>query len=223
MAQIRPSLALILVVLCVTLFGAQPAAARTSWPELWGSNEIYSPNLVSFTNWTGVMRRFDHARELGEGLCASAGYDPGASCAWDDWQELLSDVRSLRGLTQLREVNDLLNKRRYILDMANWGDDDYWATVFEFLRRNGDCEDYALAKYVTLRELGWPADKLRLAIVRDTKLNLNHAILLANVDGEVYIGDNQVEGLVRAESIRHYRPIYSINETGWWLHRGQRR
>lgn len=218
MAQFRPVLALTLLIVLAFSDGARADAT----PSLFGSTEIRSPNLGSFTNWTGVMRRFEHAKELGDGLCASAGPDR-SRCAWDDWQNIIADVGLLGEMAQVRKVNDIMNGRRYTLDRVNWGAEDYWATVFEFLRKNGDCEDYALAKYMTLRALGWPADKLRLVIVRDTKLNLNHAILAIYTDEGVYIGDNQVDGLVKASSIRHYRPIYSINENGWWLHRPQRR
>jgi predicted transglutaminase-like cysteine proteinase len=218
MVQFRPVLALI-AILVLAFIG--PARAETS-PSLFGTNEIRSPNLASFTNWTGVMNRFEHARELGDGLCASAGPERSA-CAWDDWQNIIADAAMLDGVAQLRKVNAVMNDKRYTLDRVNWGAEDYWATVFEFLRKNGDCEDYAIAKYVTLRALGWPASKLRVVIVRDTKLNLNHAIVAIYTDEGIYIGDNQVDGLVKASSIRHYRAIYSINEEGWWLHRPPRR
>ena len=208
------------LVLFAFLLALTPAQARAQ--QLWNSTEIHSPNLSSFTNWTGVMSRFLQAQTLGEGMCATAG--PSRSrCAWEDWQSIIADAKGLGELEQLRQINKVMNDRKYVLDRVNWGMEDYWATVFEFLRRNGDCEDYAISKYVTLRALGWPAEKLRIVILRDTKLNLNHAVLAAYTSEGIYIGDNQVGALVRADSIRHYRPIYSINESGWWLHRGQPR
>lgn len=176
------------------------------------------------------MRRFEQSKAMGQGMCATASSgNPGmllnrdSDCSWDEWQ---NDIRQLRGkseIEQLREVNRMMNHHRYILDRINWGVEDYWATVFEFLRKNGDCEDYAIAKYVTLRALGWPVDKLRIVILRDTKLDLNHAVLAAYTSQGIYIGDNQVSDIVRADAIHHYRPIYSINESGWWLHRVARR
>lgn len=217
----------VLVLFAVLLLGADPARAEDGPatrlpPPLWNSTEIRSPNLASFTNWTGVISRFQQMQTLGEGMCATAG--PSRSrCPWEEWQQIIRDAQGKDELAQLRRINDEINSRRYILDRVNWGMEDYWATVFEFLRKNGDCEDYAIAKYVTLRALGWPAEKLRVVILRDTKLNLNHAVLAAYTSDGIYIGDNQVEGLVRADAIRHYRPIYSINESGWWLHRVQPR
>lgn len=142
-----------------------------------------------------------------------------ALCAWTNWQELIASLKSLPPLEQLREVNRIINASPYIVDQLNWGMNDYWATVFEFLTRNGDCEDFAIAKYVTLRALGWPVHSLRIVVLRDTQLNLNHAVLAAYTSNGIYIGDNQVKNLVSAQAIHHYRPIYSINEEAWWLHR----
>lgn len=195
------------------------ATASVLPPPLFGSSEIRSSNLVSFTNWTGMLSRFNQGKTLGQGLCATAGAGTSSPCSWDLWQQDISAYRGQGEMEQLRSVNREMNHRRYVIDRVNWGVEDYWATVFEFLRKNGDCEDYAIAKYVTLRALGWPADKLRIVILRDTKLDLNHAVLAVYTSQGVYIGDNQVSDIVRADAIRHYRPIYSINENSWWLHR----
>lgn len=209
---------LVAIFACFFLIAAAPAARADE--SLFNTTEISSPNLKSFTNWTGMLARFEHAEMLGEGLCASAaGPGAGGQCVWDEWQKIMAPLRDQPPMVQLKRVNDEMNKRRYTLDKANFGMEDYWQTVFEFLRENGDCEDYAIAKYLTLRALGWPADKLRIVVLRDTKLNLNHAVLAAYTDEGIYIGDNQVEGIVKASSIRHYRAIYSINEDKWWLHR----
>lgn len=191
-------------------------------PSLFNTTEIRSPNLASFTNWTGMLTRFHRGEALGPGMCASAGIG-GSRCEWDQWQKIIADLRGKPADEQLRRVNNEMNSHRYILDRVNWGVEDYWQTVFEFLRKNGDCEDYAISKYLTLRALGWDADKLRIVILRDTKLNLNHAVLAAYTEDGIYIGDNQITGLVKADNIRHYRAIYSINENGWWLHRPQNR
>lgn len=199
-----------------------PTRATTLSTPLFGTTEIRSNNLVSFTNWTGVLGRFEQSRALGQGLCATAGSGSSGRCSWDTWQQQIKDFTGMGEMEQLRAVNKEMNRRRYILDRVNWGMEDYWATVFEFLRKNGDCEDYSIAKYLTLRALGWPADKLRLVILRDTKLDLNHAVLAVYTSQGVYIADNQVSDIVRADAIRHYKPIYSINENGWWLHRARR-
>jgi predicted transglutaminase-like cysteine proteinase len=224
MGRIRSASLGFLVILGLGMMpeAAQATGSVSATPALFGTSEIRSTGMGSFTNWTGVLARFRQNQTLGAGLCASAGPGP-RGCQWDEWQGIVARLRGRPAIEQLREVNRTMNSHRYILDRVNWGMEDYWATVFEFLRKNGDCEDYAISKYVTLRALGWPAEKLRIVILRDTKLDLNHAVLAAYTEEGIYIGDNQVSSIVKADRIRHYKPIYSINENAWWLHRPQTR
>ena len=58
-----------------------------------------------------------------------------------------------------------------------------------------------------------------MVAVKDMNLKVGHAILAVFVDGKVYILDNQIKIVVEAKKIRHYRPVFSINETNWWRHR----
>lgn len=118
----------------------------------------------------------------------------------------------------VRGVNKLVNQTRYIVDQRNWGQSDYWATPVEFLKRGGDCEDFAIAKYAALKSLGFPEERLRIAIVQDTVKNIPHAVLVAYTNEGAYILDNQIKTLVDAERAGRYRPIYSINRQAWWLH-----
>jgi predicted transglutaminase-like cysteine proteinase len=112
-----------------------------------------------------------------------------------------------------------MNTRRYITDPRNWGVPDYWETPGEFMTKFGDCEDYAIAKFLSLKRLGWTDDELRIAAVKDLNLKVGHAILIVYHAGKTWVLDNQIKRVVEAESIRHYQPVYSINETSWWRHR----
>jgi predicted transglutaminase-like cysteine proteinase len=96
---------------------------------------------------------------------------------------------------------------------------DYWATPIEFLTRGGDCEDYAIAKYASLRALGFSADQLRVAIVQDKIKNVPHAILIIYSDAGNFVLDNQNKQVEPIEAVNRYQPIFSINSTSWWLHR----
>ena len=83
------------------------------------------------------------------------------------------------------------------------------------------CRDYAVAKYWSLRFLGWPVDLLRIVVLKDLNLRVDHAILVVYVDGQALVLDNQIKNqVVNAKSIVHNRPTYSINERNLWLHRG---
>lgn len=113
-----------------------------------------------------------------------------------------------------------MNAQRYVTDDSLWGVNDYWASPSEFLSRSaGDCEDYAIAKYLSLKLLGWTDDELRIVAVKDLKLGIGHAVLVAFHNGRTLVLDNQSKQILEAERLNHYQPVYSINATSWWLHR----
>jgi predicted transglutaminase-like cysteine proteinase len=132
---------------------------------------------------------------------------------------LLTRLKSIPKSKQLAEVNRYMNLFRYITDPINWGVRDYWSIPKEFFARFGDCEDYSIVKYFTLRALGWSASDLKIVVLQDMNLGIAHAILVANLDQKKMVLDNQIGLVVDSTRIRHYRPIYSVNENGWWRHR----
>jgi predicted transglutaminase-like cysteine proteinase len=97
--------------------------------------------------------------------------------------------------TQLKEVNRAFNAHRYILDIKNWGEEDYWATPFQFLKKNGDCEDYALEKRQALLEAGIPGSALFLA-VGHSRATGRHAVLVVSTDSGDYVLDNMTPHIV---------------------------
>jgi len=201
----------IAAIALLVAFGSagEAAAVKSNRPTgLFGSNEIHSSNLQMFPKWRGLLARYaDDKRKCEAAACGK------------EWRALLERLSGRDRMAQLRGVNEALNKKRYISDEANWNKPDYWETPFQFLRRGGDCEDYAIAKYLALVELGVPVDDMRIAVVQDQNLGVAHAILVVAVDGANWVLDNQISKVVPAASIRHYRPVYSVNANGWWLHR----
>ena len=134
------------------------------------------------------------------------------------WQGMIRKQIGRERTHQLAAVNRFLNDWRYKSDEQSYGRRDYWATPLEFLRHSGDCEDYAIAKYVTLRQLGFTPEQLRLVVVRDVVRDLAHAVLAVYVDEEVYILDNLTNAVLPQERIGQYVPYYSVNETTRWAH-----
>ncbi|ART81671.1 sulfate adenylyltransferase [Oceanisphaera profunda] len=120
----------------------------------------------------------------------------------------------------LSRVNIFFNRLRFIDDIALWGKQDYWATPLEFLGvGGGDCEDFSVAKYVTLRELGIADEKLRLVYVKALTLNQFHMVVAYYPYPQAVplILDN-LEGSLRLASERHdLAPIYSFNGQHLWL------
>lgn len=178
-----------------------------SYPKLLGTSEKKDRNLKAFVKWTGMFSRFDRQLKSSSNVAVI-----------DKWQRNIDQLqgRSMKGMVQ--GVNALVNQNKYIVDKRNWGKSDYWATPVEFLKRGGDCEDFAIAKYAALRSLGFPEERLRVAIVQDTVKNIPHAVLVAYTDEGAFILDNQIKTLVDAERKGRYRPIFSINRQAWWLH-----
>lgn len=143
-------------------------------------------------------------------------------CKKADWDGFVKSKTSPLSKSLLDDVNKYMNVSAYIVDPVNWGMPDYWATPTEFFLKDGDCEDYAISKYVTLKRMGVDISKMRLVIVQDENLRIAHAVLAVTLEDNIYILDNQVNAVLPHNKIRHYRPVYSINEQAWWLHRKPR-
>ena len=120
----------------------------------------------------------------------------------------------------LHEVNRVLNRIAFVDDAVHWGEEDYWATPAESVASNGaDCEDYTIAKYFLLKELGVPIARLRLTYVKSVKLNQAHMVLAyyAKPDAEPLVLDN-LEDQVRPASQRpDLIPVYSFNDEEVWV------
>lgn len=119
----------------------------------------------------------------------------------------------------LQAFNELWNKVPYYNDRRHWGVDDYWATPVEVLASNGaDCEDYSIAKYFSLKELGIPIEHLRITYVRALEQNEAHMVLAfyPTPDADPYILDNLTGKLVPASERPDLEPVYSFNDEDLW-------
>jgi predicted transglutaminase-like cysteine proteinase len=216
--QLLRSLALIALI--VTGRGTHPAFASYGadqiYPALFGSHEVRSPDVSLFPKWRGAVNRHVDESRLPDAPCESATFN---RCHLRDWKGFLDGLRGAGRMEQIRAVNRFLNQRRYVIDPRNYGVPDYWATPSQFLLLDGDCEDYAIAKYFSLRSLGFAPESMRIVVLQDLNLGVAHAVLVIYVGGNALVLDNQVPTVVDARTIQHYRAIYSINEQYWWLHR----
>ena len=123
-------------------------------------------------------------------------------------------------LDKLKRVNDFLNQMEFVDDRIHWKKEDYWATPIEFLAtQGGDCEDFAIAKYFTLKTMGVDEEKLNLTYVKSLNLNVHHMVLtyFSTADAEPLILDNLVREIKSASQRTDLIPIYSFNGTGLWL------
>jgi predicted transglutaminase-like cysteine proteinase len=122
----------------------------------------------------------------------------------------------------LVEVNRTLNRVRFVEDAVHWREADYWATPAESVASNGaDCEDFSIAKYFLLKELGVPIARLRMTYVKAVKLNQAHMVVAyyPRPDAEPLVLDN-LEDTVRPASQRpDLVPVYSFNDEEVWIER----
>lgn len=135
------------------------------------------------------------------------------------WDALVSELLGRDELVQLSEVNRFFNQVRFLDDQVHWQRMDYWATPIELLATNGgDCEDFAIAKYFTLKALGVPASQMRLTYVKALELNQAHMVLTyyREQGNPPLVLDNLTSRIVPANERGDLVPVYSFNGDGLW-------
>lgn len=139
----------------------------------------------------------------------------------DDWQNLLASQKQLSEKDKLNVVNHFFNKQlRYVEDIDLWNQVDYWETPIEALWKGaGDCEDYAIAKYFSLRHLGIASDKLRITYVKALTQNRAHMVLTyySSPEAMPLVLDSLIDAIKPASQRPDLLPVYSFNAEGLWL------
>lgn len=189
------------------------ATSALAGPRLFGTVE-FQMDLKKQQNWLSAMERnrkkpifFDEKRFNASTL----------------WKDLKDRAAGKPFLEQLDIVNRFWNLWPYRTDREVYGKQDYWAAPYEFLAHSGDCEDYCIVKYYTLKALGISPDRMRIVVVRETIRNIGHAVLAVYDGEEVYILDNLSDAVRPMERIRNYVPQFSVNEKHRWVHVRARR
>lgn len=171
-----------------------------------------SPNVFSLDQWSTVTARFAQQQADPSSLCL-AGTDA-AQCPAARWAGLVAELSQLPLRDRVERVNAELNAQPYVPAPQNWGEPIYWETPYEFLAKGGQCEDYAIAKYLALAQSGVPQSALHFVVVHDSVSQLDHAITLVTVDGQDMVLDNQTTDVLPAASVDRYTPYYSLNDGG---------
>lgn len=139
----------------------------------------------------------------------------------DAWQRLLATQQQTGELEQLKVVNLFFNKQvRYVEDIDLWGEVDYWETPVQALWKGaGDCEDYAIAKYFSLRRLGVSSDKLRITYVKALRQNRAHMVLTyySTPEAMPLVLDSLMDEIKPASQRPDLLPVYSFNAEGLYL------
>jgi len=213
-AAIMPALAAMPLSLADLRAAPMPPSFIAPMPPLFDTQEIFHGDTAPFKQWTDMRGRMNEEYATAPPSCGSRQPE----CEMDEWSQLVVTVAPLPLRDKLDRVNLALNAVPYVPSARNWRRAAYWETPLEFLAYGGQCQDYAIAKYMLLREAGVPADQMRIVVLRATALDEDHAVLVVDVDGEALMLDDKRTGVVPASAETSYRPYYSINELGWWQH-----
>jgi predicted transglutaminase-like cysteine proteinase len=153
-------------------------------------------------------------------------YGGNAAAVAKDWNNALTLFQNEPEYRKLKDVNQYLNQRiHFESDMKVWGQEDYWATPLEaMMKGRGDCEDYAIAKYFSLKLLGVPVSKLRITYVKaqiggmESSVTQAHMVLTyySRPDAEPQVLDNLVSEIRPASRRTDLTPIFSFNSEGIW-------
>lgn len=181
--------------------------------------------LMVTTWWCLATPNMDLMRQL-----AQQRYGDEAVQIVDAWRKLIAETQDHQVQDKLRDVNVFFNRRiRFSDDQQVWQQADYWATPLETMgRRQGDCEDFSIAKYASLLLAGIPVEKLRLVYVKarigspSKNLTQAHMVVAYYPDGsgEPLILDNLNPRILPASQRRDLIPVFSFNSAGLWV-RGQ--
>jgi predicted transglutaminase-like cysteine proteinase len=164
--------------------------------------------------WLGVEREVDDERRVLK-ICEQNR----ASCQSQTALQFLAIVesgRTLDGRARLGEINRAINlKIKPMSDLALYGAEDVWSPPLATLGKGaGDCEDYAIAKFVALQEAGVSSDDLRIVILRDDIREEDHAVVAARLDGTWLMLDNRHMAMIEDRQVRDYHPVFLIDHDG---------
>jgi predicted transglutaminase-like cysteine proteinase len=168
--------------------------------------------------WLGVERKLDDER-VQLALC-DGDRERCVSPAARQLLAIVDNARAREGRARLGEINRAINLAiRPMSDLAQHGAIDVWSPpLVTFTSGAGDCEDYAIAKFVALRLAGVSPDDLRVVIMHDTIRDEEHAVAAVRLDGQWLTLDNRRMAMVEDADVRNYRPLFVIDQYGVMLY-----
>lgn len=194
---------------------AQPAPkeAPPIGKEPFGLFTFRAPEGLLWRKWRGIEADMAKEQSVLDRCREEAGSCPSYAA---QFLRLIDAVKSRSGRAKLDEANRAVNAAiRYVSDYAQHGEPDRWsAPLATFATAKGDCEDYAIAKYVALREAGFPGDELRLVLLHDRAVRQDHAVLAAHLDDHWLILDNRSSELIEDSDASSFTPLFAINHRG---------
>src|SRR6202165_1115418 len=183
-------------------------------PEPFGMFAFRLSSGGVWEKWLGVHRRIDD--EMVQLALCDGDRDRCVSPAALRFLAIVDDARAREGRARLGEINRAINLAiRPISDLVQYGEIDVWSSpLVTFANGAGDCEDYAIAKFVALRQAGISSDDLRIVVMRDTIHGEDHAVAAVRLDGRWLMLDNRRMAMIEDAYVRNYRPLFDIDQYG---------
>ncbi len=186
--------------------------------DIFNASRWESRDLATVSHWNRVLRRLP---ELSDALSACAADPARCTAPWmGTWLQARKAAAGLDRSGQLQAINRFFNRWPYKSDRETYGAAEYWAAPDEFMAYSGDCEDYAIAKFFALRELGFANQELRIAVVYDKLRRIGHAVLAVYTEGDILILNNQTDTIASHARYDNFVPWYLVNETTLWTAAG---
>ena len=209
-----PALVLTLAIAAALPVGMAHAAEAPGMAgiRLFGSVEFRGA-LKNMPKWQRVVAAENKSRTFDQDL---GKYMRGS--LFTQWQQLVERTKTASVLEKARAVSAFFNRWPYRTDQDVYKVPDYWATPAEFLRKSGDCEDFAITKFYALIKLGVPPESMRVVALKDTIRNLAHAICVVYTNNNAYVLDNLTDMVLTHDRYKNYAPHYSVNEIYRWAH-----
>ena len=162
--------------------------------------------------WIGVERRLDD--EMVQLALCDGDREHCVSAPALRFLGIVDAARAKQGRAQLGEINRAINLAiKPESDMAQHGQIDVWSSPLDtFASGAGDCEDYAIAKFVALRMAGFAPADIRIVVLRDLLRGEDHAVALARLDGHWLTLDNRRMAMIEDTDIRNYRPLFVLDD-----------
>jgi predicted transglutaminase-like cysteine proteinase len=183
------------------------------------AGQPFALNLVPVTaggvvdKWNGVVADIRADREVLARCRSDARHCPAAA---QRFLAIIAEGRKHEGRARIGVINRAINLAiQPLSDLAQWGVEDRWTSPLATLTSGrGDCEDYAIAKYVALLEAGVDESDVRLIIVRDIATGDDHAVVSARVDEKWIILDNRRLTLLEDNAMPHVLPLFAFDQEG---------
>jgi predicted transglutaminase-like cysteine proteinase len=165
------------------------------------------------TKWDGVETKIRADNDVLSRCDSDPQHCPKAAQIFRD---IIAQGRARTGLARIGAINRAVNLTiEPESDMAQWGVPDRWSDPLEtFATGRGDCEDYAIAKFVALMAAGVPAKDVKLVIVRNTAAGEDHAVVAARNDGDWIILDNRWLTMVKDAEMAKAVPLFVLDHSG---------